>query len=155
MAVETFKAITMHPGKGMKVEAQARTHNIVIDEPPSLGGTDHGMNPVELILAALGACQSIVAQVYAKKFDISYEELRVELEGDLDTDGFLNISDARPGFSEIRYTFHLKTDAPEEKIQSFIQFIEQKCPVGDTIANPVRLTLAGFEIEEPTASVKR
>lgn len=152
MAVETFKATTTLSGKGMKVDAQARTHHIVIDEPQSLGGTDEGMNPVELVLAALGACQSIVAQVYAKKFDVSYDELRIDLEGDLDTDGFLNISDVRPGFSEIRYKIHLKTDEPEEKIQPFIQFIEQKCPVGDTIANPVRLAYTGFEIEKPTTS---
>lgn len=152
MADETFKATTTHPGKGTKVEVKARQHTFVIDEPPSLGGTDEGMNPVEAVLGALGACQSIVAQVYAKKFDVSYDELRIELEGDLDPDGFLNISDVRPGYSDIRYKFYLKSDEPEEKIQPFIEFIQQKCPVGDTIANTVRLAFTGFEVEKPTAT---
>lgn len=146
MAVETFNATTTHPGKGMQVEVTTRGHKIIIDEPKSLGGTDNGMNPVEAILGALGACQSIVAQVYAKQFDVTYDELRIELEGDLDLDGFLNKSDVRPGFSDIRYKFYLKTDEPAEKIQPFIDFIEQKCPVGDTIANTVRLAFTGFEI---------
>lgn len=31
------------------------------------------MNPVETLLASLGACQSIVARVYAPKFDVILE----------------------------------------------------------------------------------
>src|SRR5690606_37433610 len=123
MAVETFKAKAVLK-ENVLVETEARGHKVIIDEPKSLGGTDKGMNPVELILSALGACQSIVARTYAKKFDINLDNFWVEAEGDLDTDGFLNKSDVRPGFSDIRYTFHIETDAPEEKVEAFKQFIE-------------------------------
>lgn len=105
------------------------------------------MNPVEVTLAALGACQAIVARVYAKKFRIKFDDLWVELEGDLDTDGFMNISDVRRGFSEIRYNLHIKTDAPKEKVAEFVAFIEKTCPVGDTIANPVSVKLNDIIIE--------
>lgn len=138
MAVTVFKA-TSTLQQQMVVEAQARQHKLISDEPTALGGTDLGMNPVELVLASLGACQTIAAQVYAKKFGIAYDELHVEVEGDLDLDGFLDKGDVRPGFTEIRYTVHLKTDAPAEQVAQFLAFVETHCPVGDTLAHGVNV----------------
>lgn len=146
MPVETFKA-TAHLQKGLVVKAKSRNFEITIDEPKSLGGTDEGMNPVELVLCALGACQSIVARVYARKFDINLEDFWVEVEGELDTDGFMNKTDVRRGYSDIRYNIHIKTDAPREKVEEFVAFIERTCPVGDTINNPVNVALNKIVIE--------
>lgn len=140
MAIEVFKATTRLK-EGMEVHAQARGFEVTIDEPESLGGTDKGMNPVELVLCALGACQAIVARIYAPKFEIELQEFRTELEGDLDLDGFLGKLGVRPGFSEIRYNIHIKADAPREKIEEFVDFICRHCPVGDTVAAPVKLVL--------------
>ncbi|MCU6709271.1 OsmC family protein [Paenibacillus sp. J5C_2022] len=138
MAVETFKA-TAELQQGLVVKAGSRGFQVTLDEPKSLGGTDTGMNPVEMVLCALGACQAIVARVYAKKFDIQLNSFRVELEGDLDTDGFMNKSDVRRGYSDIRYNIVIQTDADREQVEKFVDFIEQTCPVGDTIANPVNV----------------
>ncbi|MEH7299345.1 OsmC family protein [Neobacillus drentensis] len=146
MPKTTFKA-SAHLQEGVKVLAKSRNFEFTIDEPKNLGGTDTGMNPVETVLAALGACQAIVARVYAKKFNIQFENLRVDVEGDLDTDGFMNISDVRRGYSEIRYNIHIATNAPKEKVAEFVQFIEKTCPVGDTLANPVSLKLNDIVIE--------
>lgn len=146
MPLETFKA-TAHLQQGMVVKAKSRSFEITIDEPKSLGGTDEGMNPVELVLCALGACQSIVARVYSRKFDVNLEDFWVEVEGELDTDGFMNKSDVRRGYSDIRYNIHIKTDTPRERVEEFVAFIERTCPVGDTIENPVKLKLNEIIIE--------
>ncbi|WP_240417368.1 OsmC family protein [Paenibacillus periandrae] len=146
MPITTFKA-TAHLQEGVVVKVRSRDFEFTIDEPKSLGGTDTGMNPVEAVLGALGACQSIVARVYAKKFNIRLDDFWVEVEGDLDLDGFFKKSDVRPGYSDIRYNFHIKTDAPKEQVEEFVQFLEQTCPVGDTLANQVNLKLNGIIIE--------
>ncbi|MFD0676558.1 MULTISPECIES: OsmC family protein [unclassified Paenibacillus] len=146
MANTTFKA-TAHLQDGVVVKVRSRNFEFTIDEPKSLGGTDTGMNPVEAVLGALGACQSIVARVYAKKYNIRLDDFWVEVEGDLDLDGFFKKSDVRPGYSDIRYTFHIKTDAPRDTVEEFVQFLEQTCPVGDTIANQVNLKLSGIIID--------
>lgn len=146
MPVETFRA-TAHLQEGMVVKAKSRNFEITIDEPESLGGTDEGMNPVELVLCALGACQSIVARVYAPKFKINLQDFWVEVEGDLDTDGFMNKSDVRRGYSDVRYNIHIKTDAEREQVEQFVDFIERTCPVGDTINNPVNVKLNKIIIE--------
>lgn len=152
MAISTFKANT-YLKENVRVEAEVRNHKIIIDEPKELGGTDLGANPVELLLSALGSCQSIVARVYADKFGIDLQNFWVELEGDIDLDGFFDKSDVRPGFLEIRYTFHIETTAPKEKVEEFKAFLEAHCPVGDTIANAVNVVSADVIIKEPTASI--
>lgn len=129
------------------VETESRGHKVIVDEPENLGGTDQGMNPVELLLSSLGACQSIVARTYAEKFEVDLKNFWVELEGDIDLDGFLGKSDVRPGFSDIRYTFHIETDAPEDKLRAYKEFIEAHCPVGDSIANQVNLGSSKVVIE--------
>lgn len=129
------------------VEAETRGHKVIIDEPESLGGTDKGMNPVELLLSALGACQSIVARTYAKKFQIDLQKFWVELEGEIDIDRFLGKEGVRPGFQSIQTTFHIKTNAPKEKVEAFRDYIEAHCPVGDTITNTVNLATAKVVIE--------
>jgi len=145
-AIQTFKA-TAHLQDGVKVKTTARNFELIIDEPESLGGTNTGMNPVEALLASLGACQSIVARVYAPKFGVKLDDFRVDVEGELDLDGFFNKSDVRPGYSDIRYTFTIKTDSPKDKVEEFVQFLESKCPVGDTIAHPVNVKLERIVIE--------
>ena len=135
--------------ENVRVEVEARGHQVVIDEPEALGGTDQGMNPVELLLSALGACQAIVARTYAKKFDIDLKSFRVDLEGELDIDGFLAKSDVRAGFQNITTVFYIETDAAEEKVQAFKEFLEAHCPVGDSIANPVELAAAKVVIGSP------
>lgn len=146
MAKSVYKA-EAHLLDGMKVQTKSRNFEITIDEPKHLGGTDTGMSPVEALLCSLGACQAIVARVYAPKFEVELQDFWVETEGDLDLDGFMNKGEVRPGYSEIRYRFHLKTDAPKEKVEEFVRFLESRCPVGDTLANPVTLKLDQIVIE--------
>src|SRR5690554_4660657 len=88
MAIQQFKAQAQLE-QGVKVTVKARSFTLAIDEPKELGGTDTGMNPIEALLGSLAACQAIVARVYAKQFDVELDDFRVEVEGDLDLDGFL------------------------------------------------------------------
>ncbi|MBB5171862.1 OsmC family protein [Texcoconibacillus texcoconensis] len=151
MPETTFKS-TAHLQEGVQVKVRSRNFEITVDEPESLGGKDTGMNPVELVLSALGACQAICAASFAKKFDMTFNDFWVEVEGDLDTDGFMGISDVRKGYSEIRYNIHIDTEEPREKVEKFVAFVEETCPVGDTIANPVTMKLNDIIIESGATS---
>jgi len=143
----TFKASVKKLPKGLQVETDARGFKIILDEPRELGGTDVGMNPVEAVLCALGACQSIVAAAFAKAQKFNFEEVHIELEGDLDPDGFMGLADVRNGFQVIRYKMHFKTEESLEKAEAFANFIESRCPVGDCLTNGVKLVRAGVVID--------
>jgi len=143
----TFKASAKKCPGGLKVETETRGFKLILDEPEELGGSNTGMNPVEAVLCALGACQTIVASAFAESQNFSFEEFHVELEGDLDPDGFMGLADVRNGFQEIRFAMHFKTNESQEKAEAFADFIENRCPVGDCLANGVKLVRTGVVTE--------
>ncbi len=131
----TGKAV-IDMGEGLKVNCEANNHKIILDEPAELGGTNVGMNPVEALLCALGACKTIVTKTVAEKMRIDLEAVEVVCDGVLDPDGFLGVNpNAKVGFSKIETTFNFKTSAPKEKLEKLVKFVESHCPVMDTIMN--------------------
>lgn len=139
MTVTTFKAVSRNV-EGFTVENKARNFTVIIDEPPSFGGANTGMTPVEALLITLGSCQCIVARAFAQTKGINLEEVWVELEGDLDTDGFLKGAEGvRNGFQEIRLKLHLKSDAPEDTLKAFAEFVASRCPIEDNLVNATRI----------------
>lgn len=149
MAVETFHAVSRKLSGGLAVENQVREFKLIMDEPESLGGSDTGMNPVEALLCALGSCQAIVAAAFAQAHKVDLQDFWVELEGDLDPDGFLlGKSGVRNGFQEIRVTMHFKSDSPSDKLEEYRKFIESRCPVGDTLVNGTKVVSRSIVIEE-------
>ncbi|MBN1921088.1 MAG: OsmC family protein [Anaerolineae bacterium] len=136
MAITTFKAVSRKLPQGLSVENKVRNFTVIMDEPASLGGTDTGITPVEAMLTALGSCQCIVAAAFAKAKKINLEEVWVELEGDLDPNGFLKGEEGvRNGFQEVRLKLHLKSDASKEQLENFAAFINSRCPVEDNLLN--------------------
>lgn len=140
MADTTFEAAAESIG-GLSTRCTSRDMSFVLDEPPSLGGTDTGMNPVEALLSALGACKCIVAQAFAQARGIRLRGVRIECAGTLDPDGFLGLNpEAKIGFSTIETTYRIDADNPPEEIAAFVAFIEDHCPVHDTLTHPAQLT---------------
>lgn len=147
MPIATFKAKSKLV-EGLQVDSTVRNFTIRMDEPANLGGTDTGMNPVEAVLAALGSCLTIVAGAFAEDQGIDLEEFWIELEGDLDPDGFLRGAEGvRNGFQEIRFTPHIKTSASKEKILEFVKFIKSRCPVSDNLMNETKVITVDPVIE--------
>lgn len=148
MAKDTAKATVHKVEGGMKVEATSRSFTIVSDEPIESGGTDAGMNPVEMELCALGSCFTIAAYYLAPAKGVQIESFFVELEGDIDPEGFMGLNpDARCGFSEIRVTPHIKCNLPEAEARAFVEFVKSRCPVSDNLSNGVPVALAGVVVE--------
>ncbi len=57
----------------------ARGHRLYADEPESLGGSDLGPSPFELVCAGLGACTTITLRMYARRKDWDISHLAVDV----------------------------------------------------------------------------
>jgi uncharacterized OsmC-like protein len=103
---------------------------------------------VEAMLIALGSCQVIVAGAFAKSQGIDLQDFWLELEGDLDLDGFLKGKPGvRMGFQEVRVIPHIKTTSSPEKVADFMEFIAQRCPVEDVMINGTKIIASEAIIE--------
>lgn len=141
MANLVFRSVVNWTGEKVRCEAESRGHKLIIDEPTKAGGTNQGQTPVELLLAALGSCITITATTFARKARVELQEFAVELEGDLDPDGFLGKNpEVKVGFSDIRYKIKYRTDSPPENVEKLMEIVKNRCPVSDTLISGVSVS---------------
>ena len=99
-------------------------------------------NPTEFLLHALAGCLTTSLVYHAAAQGIEIEEVESQFEGDLDLRGFLGLSDrVRNGYENIRVTFKITADAPEEKLQELCQLAQKRSPVFDIVSNPVPISV--------------
>ncbi len=126
--------------------AHKQPYDLHADEPPMLAGSDEAPNPVEHLLNALATCltTSMVAHAAVRGIDIA--ELESEIEGEIDLRGFLGIaSDVPKGYTNIRVTFHSKSDADTEQLKSLAEY----SPVYNTLLSGVNVDL---RVEGPASA---
>src|SRR5690349_4999336 len=88
--------------RGFQSQAQIRDFTIPMDEPGALGGSDTAPNMVEMILGAYGCCLTTGYVMNAALQGIELEGVEIDVEGDLDLNGFFGLSsDVAPGYSEV------------------------------------------------------
>ena len=147
MYEKTYKVSGKKVGD-LGVEVTARGHKIKVDEPIEGGGEDTGMNPVEMLLGSIAACQTISTSIYAESMGIKIDEMSIEVEGDMDSAGFMGYAKFRPGYTNIRSHIKIKSDADPAMVQQLIDLVEIRCPVEESVKNGVEIAHAKVEVEK-------
>lgn len=133
--------------QNLQLDVKARNFSVHIDEPEMSGGEDTGMNPVELLLSSIAACQTLTALLFSSFYGIKIDDIRVDVDGSLDPDGFSGMDPTvRPGFQKIHSTFHIKSSAPKVQLQQLLKMVEKQCPVGETVTNGVAMDPPTLEV---------
>jgi putative redox protein len=122
---------------GFRTEAHIRQFDLTVDEPASLGGSDQGPTPVELVLAAFGTCQEIVYATYARVLGIPVESVSVRVEGLLDARGLFGVADVPVGFQQVSFAVDVQSPAPPAEIARLVSAVNTHCPVLDILRQPV------------------
>jgi uncharacterized OsmC-like protein len=108
---------------------------------PATGGDGSLLCSGDMLLEALVACAGVTLRAVAGSLGVPVADGRVRAEGDLDFRGTLGVDrDAPVGFTDIRLTFELETDAEPEQLERLKRLTERYCVVLQTLASGPRLT---------------
>jgi len=126
---------------GATTMERPRAFELIGDEPPVLLGTNAGPNAVELVLQALAFCYAVGYAYNAAAKGIEIEELRYEVEGDLDLHRFLGLGGPRAGFSAIRAKSWVRSsNATAAQLEELCQYVQDTSPVRDILSAAVPVT---------------
>lgn len=120
--------LTNAPGRSI---VTSRSHHLVIDSPPPLGGPNEELNPLDALLAALGTCAIFVCETAAREMGIALRDAAATVEADFDPRGVKG-QDVNPKIQAFRVALAL--DGPtapqaDELVASF----KRRCPVYTTL----------------------
>jgi uncharacterized OsmC-like protein len=102
---------------------------------PATGGDGSLLCSGDMLLEALVACAGVTLRAVSTSLGVSVTSGRVRAEGDLDFRGTLGVDRSAPvGFSAIRLSFELDTDADEEQLETLQRLTERYCVVYQTLA---------------------
>lgn len=135
---------------GFTQRISTAAHEIIADEPKSVGGNNLGMTPYDLLLASLGACTSMTLRMYANHKGLPLEQISVDLEHDRihaqDCEDCLT-SDRK--IDRIRRVIHIQGQLTEAQIRR-LEEIADRCPVHKTLMNEKQIPTE-IKVNEPVA----
>jgi len=115
---------------GLRTEVLAGGHPLVADEPASVGGTDEGPSPYDLLAAGLAACTSMTLRMYADRKGWPLEAATVRVLHEK-----VHADDAVTGGGKLdRFTREIAVegDLDDDQRQRLVE-IAERCPVHRTL----------------------
>lgn len=136
--------VTLHAeGRlGEDVSCSVQTGRALVDAGlhPASGGDGLHACSGDMLLQALAACAGVTLQSVATSIGVSTSGT-VRVEGDLDFRGTLGVDKTAPvGFTGIRLSFVLQSDASEEQLATLLRLTERYCVVLQTLKNAPTLS---------------
>ena len=115
-------------------------NNIHIDASPDIGGTNKGMRPMQLLLAAMGGCSSIDIINILKKQKQVLKDIKVTVTGEREKDAVPSL------YTKVHAHFKLYGNLDQDKAQKAVSLsVEKYCSVAKTLEATAKVTYS-FEI---------
>ena len=108
---------------------------IVFDEPIAHGGTGEGPSPLQGVLSALCACESVTFNRTAAEMGFEYEKLYFSAEYKIDIRGRLGVRGVTQHFKIVRVEIRVETQEATERLEEVVVETELRCPVYNLIQN--------------------
>jgi putative redox protein len=125
---------------GFAQSITAGKHPLTSDEPLSVGGTDTGPTPYDLLLSALGACTSMTLRLYAQRKGIPLEGIRVRLShSKIHAVDCAECAERNAKMDHVERTIELFGDLTPEQSARLLE-IADKCPVHRTLAATIHVS---------------
>lgn len=126
-------------GDGFLQLCTAGQHDWLSDEPRSVGGSDLGPTPYDLLLAALGSCTSMTLGMYARHKKLPLDSVTVELQHDRIHAKDCEACEKEDGkIDRIRRVLTIDGDLDAAQRARLVE-IADRCPVHRTLENEIHV----------------
>jgi uncharacterized OsmC-like protein len=123
-------------------QAHRQTFVVDTDHPELFASEDHGMTPVELVLAGLAGCLTAGIAAVATNRDVQLRSVVATITGDMDIQGILGIDpDVRNGFGDITVRYEIDADASRSDIEAIVAQSQKRSAVFDVVTNPTNVVV--------------
>lgn len=117
-------------------------NKIHVDASASIGGSDKGVRPMDLLLMGLAGCASIDVIHILKKQQIEIDSYSVQVEGERESGKDANL------FQDINIHFIVKADMEEDKLKRAISLsLEKYCSVAKTLEKTAKINYT-YELKQ-------
>ncbi|MEH6526999.1 MAG: alpha/beta fold hydrolase [Sneathiella sp.] len=124
------------PGKFVQ-QIDSSGHPLIADEPFSVGGSNRGPTPYDLLVSGLGACTSMTIRMYAKRKKWPLEHVAVKLRHQkIHADDCEQCETSSGKIDTIEREIELKGELSEEQRARLLE-IADLCPVHKTLHSEV------------------
>jgi len=112
---------------GHRHAVRIRHHEIILDEPADVGGSDEGASPLELLAASLAGCVAVTIEMYATRKNWDVGALEIEC----------NFTPPERGCpTQFKLVYRLPDTLTDEQVER-LTAIASKCPVHRTLEGEV------------------
>lgn len=115
---------------GWRCDVQAGSFELVVDEPPSAGGTGLGPMPTDLLLASLSSCYALALAWAARKRGFELPDLEVTATGTY----------AGQRFATLELT--VTTSLSAERVTPLLEPARRVCYVSNTLTHTAPITVS-------------
>ncbi len=123
-------------GAGQEDVSRTAPFTYDADHPAVLVGAGNGPTPVEMLLHAIAACLTAGIANIASARGIRLHRVRSTVEGDIDLQGLLGLSDSvRNGYRQIRVNFVIEGDGTAEQLAALVERSRARSAVWDVLVN--------------------
>jgi len=124
---------------GFRTDVRLGDHHLVADEPRSVGGTNLGPTPYDLLSGALATCTSMTLRMYADHKNLDLESATVRVEHDrVHAEDCVDCETADGKIDEFRRTISLEGDLTDAQKNRMLE-IADRCPVHRTLHGEIKV----------------
>ena len=119
--------------------ASGPDHRLRADEPVSVGGTDSGPSPYDLLLAGLGACTNMTLKMYADRKGWTFDRLETHLrQSKVHAEDCADCETRSGKIDRIERVLVIEGSFDEEQRAKLLE-IADKCPVHRTLHSEISI----------------
>ncbi len=110
-------------------------NTVETDGAVSIGGSNKGMRPMQMLLSSLGSCSSIDVIQFLKKQRQPLEDIRVTITGEREPDKVPSL------FTEVHVHFELSGDLDKNKVEKAVSLsMDKYCSVARILEKTAKIT---------------